>query len=289
MADLVASTSGPRVVIRVEIPPHLPAIRTDPHQLEMAILNLAVNARDAMPEGGVLTLSASEEAISRDEREDLQPGRYIRLQIADTGSGMDEETLSQAVVPFFSTKGVGQGTGLGLSMVHGLAAQLGGSMHIWSKLGVGTSIDLWLPLSGDGITAPENNPAHSETRHFGAVLLVDDEPLIRMSTADILTDMGYSVTEAGSAEDALQLVADGFVPDVLITDHLMPGLTGTQLARRIRDQLPKIVVLIISGYAEVEGIAPDVPRLTKPFRENDLAQMLKGITNGASISKESSL
>ncbi|MBV1690351.1 response regulator [Novosphingobium sp. G106] len=281
MMDLVASTSGPRVAITLAIPGDLPPVHTDPHQLEMAILNLAVNARDAMPEGGTLTIAASEQSISHGERADLEAGQYIHLQVADTGTGMDEATLERAIEPFFSTKGIGQGTGLGLSMVHGLAAQLGGSMRISSEVGAGTSVDLWLPLSSDPLAAnqPAEESAANADDRSGRVLLVDDEPLIRMSTADMLSEMGYSVTEAASGEEALEILADGLDPDILITDHLMPGITGTELAQRVREKSPATTVLIISGYAEVEGIAPDLARLTKPFRETDLATMLEGLTS----------
>ncbi len=280
MVDLVASTSGPRVAIKLAIPNNLPPVHTDPHQLEMAILNLAVNARDAMPDGGTLTLAASEQSFSCGERQDLQAGSYIHLQVADTGAGMDEATLARAVEPFFSTKGIGQGTGLGLSMVHGLAAQLGGSMRISSRVGAGTSVDLWLPLSSDSPAAvqpDEEIGPHADGRS-GTVLLVDDEPLIRMSTADMLGEMGYSVTEAASGEEALEIVEAGLEPAILITDQLMPGITGTELVLRVRQLSPATIVLIISGYAEVEGIAPNVPRLTKPFRETDLAAMLGDLT-----------
>lgn len=278
MAELVASTSGPRVSVKLDIPRGLPPVHTDPHQLEMAILNLAVNARDAMPEGGTLTLAASEERIVPGARDDLEPGNYIRLQVADTGSGMDEATRARAIEPFFSTKGVGQGTGLGLSMVHGLAAQLGGAMRISSGVGAGTRVDLWLPVSAEQVSAVEEKTEPATENRFGSVLLVDDEPLIRMSTADMLSDLGYSVTEASSGEAALRLIDEGFTPDVLITDHLMPGITGTELAQRVRQHAPATIVLIVSGYADVEGIAPDVPRLTKPFRESDLAHMLDELT-----------
>lgn len=277
MVELIASTSGPRVKIELALPADLPPVHTDPHQLEMAILNLAVNARDAMPDGGVLTLAASEEKVSKG-RGDLAPGRYIHLKVADTGSGMDSETLARAIEPFFSTKGIGQGTGLGLSMVHGLAAQLGGAMLISSELGKGTCIDLWLPLSMDEVAAESEVAAPAAEGHSGTVLLVDDEPLIRMSTADMLSDLGYVVSEASSAEHALALIQDGVAPDILITDHLMPGMTGTDLAQHVRAAFPKAAVLIISGYAEIEGIAPDVARLVKPFRESDLAKTLEKLT-----------
>lgn len=275
MAQLVASTSGPRVAIDLAIPNDLPPVHTDPHQLEMAILNLAVNARDAMPEGGTLRLAATQEPIAQGESEDLAPGDYIHLQVADTGTGMDEATLARAVEPFFSTKGIGQGTGLGLSMVHGLAAQLGGVLRIASEVGKGTTVDMFLPVSSGPVVHPEKSPTAATRDHTGTVLLVDDEELIRMSTAAMLGDLGYAVTEASSAEAALEIVAGGLAPDLLLTDHLMPGLTGTELAHRLAERLPGTKALIISGYAEVEGIAPNIPRLAKPFREEDLARALK--------------
>ena len=275
MAQLVASTSGPRVTVDVAIPRDLPPVHTDPHQLEMAILNLAVNARDAMAQGGTLRLAASEVAVAEGEADDLRPGRYIHLQVVDTGTGMDEATLARAVEPFFSTKGIGQGTGLGLSMVHGLAGQLGGALRISSELGTGTSVDMFLPLSSDRVAVAEKAPAATARDHSGTVLLVDDEELIRMSTAAMLGDLGYAVTEASSAEAALEIVDRGLAPDLLLTDHLMPGLSGTELAHRVAERSPATKALIISGYAEVEGIAPDIPRLAKPFREEDLARALK--------------
>lgn len=188
---------------------------------------------------------------------------------------MDEVTLARAVEPFFSTKGIGKGTGLGLSMVHGLALQLNGGLTIASCVGEGTTIDLWLPLSS--VTAdvelpsPHFSPA---TEIKGTALLVDDEELVRMSTADMLTDLGYKVVEAASAEEALELVDEGLAPDLLVTDHLMPGMSGGELARNLQARRQDLPILIVSGYAEAEGISPDLPRLTKPFRNADLATSL---------------
>jgi CheY-like chemotaxis protein len=193
---------------------------------------------------------------------------------------MDEETLARAIEPFFSTKGVGKGTGLGLSMVHGLAAQLGGHMGIESRPGSGTSIDLWLPLAPhERNDAPLSTAQEPERREIGTVLLVDDEDLIRTTTADMLTEMGYRVIEANCAAAALRLVEEGLTPDLLMTDHLMPGMTGTELAQalRARRELP---VLIISGYADSDSIDPDLARLTKPFRQDDLTQALARIGIG---------
>jgi len=276
MADLVESTTGPKIRVSVDAVDDLPPALTDPNQLEMALLNLAVNARDAMPDGGTLCISASAEAVGSGHRSKLQPGRYIRLSVADTGSGMDEETIVRAVEPFFSTKGVGKGTGLGLSMVHGLASQLGGVLTIDSTLGVGTDVQLWLPESSEapGVTAeqPESTTPSSVR---GRALLVDDEELVRLSTADMLGDLGYAVIEASSGEEALRFIDSGETFDLLVTDHLMPGITGTDLARKVRSTMPQVSILLVSGYAEREGIASDIPRLVKPFRKDELALSLE--------------
>ena len=270
---------------RVELVTHLAddaVVLGDGDQLTQAVVNLCTNAVDAIDDRGRISLFTRRAELTADAADALHlpPGRYAVIAVADTGAGMDEATLARAVEPFFSTKGIGQGTGLGLSMVHGLAAQLGGSMRISSRVGAGTSVDLWLPLSSDSPAAvqpDEEIGPHADGRS-GTVLLVDDEPLIRMSTADMLGEMGYSVTEAASGEEALEIVEAGLEPAILITDQLMPGITGTELVLRVRQLSPATIVLIISGYAEVEGIAPNLPRLTKPFRETDLAAMLGDLT-----------
>jgi PAS domain S-box-containing protein len=279
MADLIASTSGPQVQVAVEAADGLPPAKADPNQLEMALLNLGVNARDAMPDGGTLRITADLDQVGANHRSGLRPGAYVRLSVADTGVGMDEATLKRAVEPFFSTKGVGKGTGLGLSMVHGLASQLGGALNVESRLGIGTNIELWLPTSDTpvGEAAVAAPPAEEQQAKAGTALLVDDEALVRESTANMLEDLGYDVVEAVSAEDALRLINGGLHPDVLITDHLMPGMNGTELANRVRADLPATSVLIVSGYAEVEGIAAGFARLVKPFRASDLARSLAGL------------
>ncbi|MET1112459.1 MAG: PAS domain S-box protein [Allosphingosinicella sp.] len=272
MVELVASTSGPQIRIETRMDSPLPYARADSNQLEMAILNLAVNARDAMPGGGALTISASAEAVTAGQVAGLAPGRYVRLAVADTGIGMDEATLARAVEPFFSTKGVGRGTGLGLSMVHGLAAQLGGALTLDSRAGEGTTAALWLPVTdaAPAAAAGRREPESSPRPIAGTILLVDDEPLVRASTADMLTDLGYEVVEADSGHDALALI-DLRRPDMVITDHLMPGLSGTDLALILAAERPGLPVLIVSGYAELDGLPADLPRLTKPFRQSDLA------------------
>ncbi|GAA3268612.1 hypothetical protein GCM10020258_40250 [Sphingomonas yabuuchiae] len=244
----------------------------------MALLNLAVNARDAMPSGGTLSVKVHRCEVDGQQTTDVPAGDYICLSVGDTGMGMDEETRLRAIEPFFSTKGVGKGTGLGLSMVHGLAAQLGGGLTISSALGHGTAITLWLPLSDVGTaTAAPVVPAPARADGIGTVLLVDDEDLVRMSTADMLADLGYGVVEASSGEQALELVQAGLRPDLLVTDHLMPGMSGAQLARELQDRLAGLRSLIVSGYAEAEGLDVEVARLTKPFRSEELAASLAAI------------
>ncbi len=278
MAELLASTLGPRIKMIVESARDLPAAKADPHQLEMAILNLGVNARDAMPDGGTLRIGVDTEAVDIGHRTALPPGTYIRVSVADTGVGMDPVTARRAIEPFFSTKGIGQGTGLGLSMVHGLAAQLGGALTIHSLPGQGTTIELWLRVSGQAAPiARKGVGAKQPSRCLGTVLLVDDEELVRMSTAHMLVELGFVVAEASSAEEALRIVEGDAKIDVLITDHLMPGMTGVDLAHATRQLRPGVPVLVISGFAEMDGIAPDLPRLTKPFRQTDLAATLEGL------------
>jgi nitrogen-specific signal transduction histidine kinase/CheY-like chemotaxis protein len=275
MGDLVSSTTGPQIKVVVEAPAGLPPALADPNQLEMALLNLSVNARDAMPEGGTLRISASAETITAHHRSGLRPGAYVRLSVADTGAGMDEATLARAVEPFFSTKGVGKGTGLGLSMVHGLASQLGGALTIQSRPGLGTNVELWLPQSSAAPDGAESTEEASKTLPLrGTALLVDDEELVRLSAADMLNDLGYAVIEAASAEEAMRLIEKGERFDLLVTDHLMPGMNGTDLARAVRTANPGLPVLLVSGYAENEGVEAGLPRLTKPFRKDELASSL---------------
>ena len=282
MADLVSSTTGPQIRVAVEVEDDLPPAKADPNQLEMALLNLAVNARDAMPEGGTLRITAAAEEVKGPVagRLKLKPSKYIRLSVADTGVGMDKDTLARAVEPFFSTKGVGKGTGLGLSMVHGLTSQLGGALVIHSRPGLGTNVELWLPQSQDRPEAAAPAVGLEQAQGRGTVLLVDDEAFVRLSTAELLEDLGYQVLEAASAEEALGVVRNGTPLDLVVTDHLMPGMTGSDLARTVRTLRPGVPVLIISGYAESEGIEPDLPRLTKPFRKDELVASLAGLAGG---------
>jgi PAS domain S-box-containing protein len=276
MADLVASTSGPKVRLHADVPGDLPPALADRNQLEMAILNLCVNARDAMPEGGTLSISASLESVGQGHRAQLAPGDYLRLSVSDTGVGMDEATQAKAIEPFFSTKGIGKGTGLGLSMVHGLTSQLGGALCISSRPGLGTTIDLLLPRAADEAEAAETQRIGAEPRGAGLVLLVDDEPAVRTSTAEMLGELGFEVVEMSGAREALAWLASNRA-DYVVTDHLMPGMSGTDMAREIAQSHPGLPTLIVSGYAEFDGISADLPRLTKPFRQAELADSMAAL------------
>ncbi|WP_448661429.1 PAS domain-containing protein [Sphingomonas sp. CJ20] len=270
MAGLIASTAGPQIAIDVALAEDLPPAQADANQLEMAILNLSVNARDAMPDGGRMTLSAAPVVVGADHAIDLAAGRYIRLAITDTGHGMDAATMARAAEPFFSTKGIGKGTGLGLSMVHGLASQLGGAMLLSSTPALGTTVELFLPIAEGPVVRAEQPRAEAPQAAAGSILLVDDEPAVRTATGEMLADLGYRVAQAPGGQEAIDYLARHDT-DILVTDHLMPGMTGTDLARVVRERWPRMRILIVSGYADLDGITPDLPRLAKPFRRDELA------------------
>jgi signal transduction histidine kinase/CheY-like chemotaxis protein len=272
MQDLISKSVGPMVEVAVDCPPELPPARIDPNQLELAILNLALNARDAMAGGGRLSISARAERVEAGQM--LAPGDYLRVAISDTGVGMDSVTLGHAVEPFFSTKGVGRGTGLGLSMVHGLCAQLGGTLNLRSKPGEGTTAEMWLPAAAEPAGREEVEPAPLVVaRQAATILLVDDEDIVRRATADMLADIGYTVVEASSGAEALRIVRDGTACDIVVSDYLMPGMNGVDLIRHLRDLAPGLPAMLISGYSTIaEGSGSELPRLAKPFRQADLAR-----------------
>ncbi|MFD1789847.1 ATP-binding protein [Sphingomonas floccifaciens] len=278
MSGLIESTLGPTITVRVDLAADLPPAKADLNQVEMALLNLAVNARDAMPGGGELVLAVRRESIDAGSATGLARGHYVRLSVADSGIGMEPDVVARAAEPFFSTKGVGKGTGLGLSMVHGLAAQLGGGLTIDSTPGAGTTVTLWLPVSTTAAVEEQEPVLLAETMRVGTVLLVDDEELVRVSTGHMLSDLGYDVVEVSSAEEALRHFEGGRTFDLVVTDHLMPGMSGLQLARVLKLTFPQVPVLIASGYAEEEGIDADLPRLTKPFRRAELAERLAAMS-----------
>jgi PAS domain S-box-containing protein len=278
MADLINRSVGPQIKLNISAPRELHAAQVDPNQLELALLNLAVNARDAMPGGGVLRIEAAEEQI--DQHASLAPGRYVRIDVSDTGIGMDEATLSRAIEPFYSTKGLGKGTGLGLSMVHGLAGQSGGALEITSKPGEGTCARIWLPFASvEASAGRDRRTAAAASMRPLSILLVDDEPLVRTATAAMLSDLGHQVQEAESGIDALQALQNGgFSPELVITDYLMPGINGAELAAEVRATRPDMPMLLLTGYANIDGVAAsDLPILSKPFREADLAALIERI------------
>ncbi len=274
LAELLGSTIGPSVAVTVAIDPDLPPAKADPHQLEMALINLGVNARDAMDGVGRIRIAAARAVVAAGDVPGLAPGVYVRLSMRDSGKGMDADTRARAVEPFFSTKGVGQGTGLGLSMAHGLASQLGGALTIESEPGEGTEVILWLPESLEPVAVDATVAAPDGRQGDGTVLLVDDEEYIRAITGDMLAELGFKVHAAESAAAALAVLEAGLRPDVVMTDHLMPGMTGAELALTVRARWPKVKLLVISGFADVDGLDPSLPRLSKPFLQSDLAAAL---------------
>jgi PAS domain S-box-containing protein len=279
MADLITRSIGPQIRFEIEAPKELRAAQIDPNQLELALLNLAVNARDAMPGGGTLRIAVEETDIGAGHPA-LPSGAYIHITVSDTGVGMDEATLRRAVEPFYSTKGLGKGTGLGLSMVHGLAGQSGGALVLKSRPGQGTCADMWLPVaSEDAESSAESASAPASNIDPITILLVDDEPLVRSATAATLAELGHEVVEAVSGNDALEQLRTGaVVPQLVITDYLMPGMNGAELAREVRRSRPAMPILLLTGYANLEGVAAsDLPILAKPFREADLCAMIERV------------
>ena len=271
MRGLITRSVGPIIDVRIVASGSTPAVSIDPNQLEMALLNLAVNARDAMPSGGLLTIALDHQLVAAGELA-LAPGPYVRLSVQDTGEGMDSVTLARAVEPFFSTKGVGKGTGLGLSMVHGLADQSGGTFRLKSELGVGTKAELWLPVA-DRTAETFAQPQTSEALTSPAtILLVDDDALIAASTVAQLEDLGHRVVEVHSGKEALAILNDGLNPDLVITDHAMPGMTGIELSVTVRACYPTLPILLATGYAELQGeLAIELPRLAKPYTQEQLS------------------
>lgn len=285
MGDLLQRSAGPTVPIDTAFPLTLPAVLIDSNQLELALLNLVANARDAIAESGRIVLAAREDAVHVGHRTSLPSGRYVCLSVIDTGTGMDAGTLARATEPFFTTKGVGKGTGLGLSMVHGLAEQSGGRLVLRSAPGQGTTVELWLPVAprpATAATTQQVTPAPS-LASIGApstILVVDDDPLIAMTLSALLDDLGHRVVEAHSAQEALRLMAGREDIDAVITDYAMPHMNGLDLVQQLRKRHPLLPIVLASGYAELPSGAPeDIVRLAKPFTRNDLRAVIERITD----------
>ncbi len=276
MAEMLQRSIGPTIQIDMAFDRELALISVDPNQLELAILNLALNARDAMPDGGRLQISAQRDRATGG-LPSLKSGDYVRMTVTDTGTGMDEATLKRCSEPFFTTKEVGRGTGLGLSTVLGLAAQSGGGMRISSALGEGTKVELWFPVAeGTARQArAEVEPAPSSTSPRYCVLVVDDEPLVALLTASMLEDLGHATQIVPSGASALTVLRSDTRIDAVITDYAMPDMTGAELASQIQGLRPDLPIILATGYADFPNShAQNLPRLSKPFGQHELALIM---------------
>jgi PAS domain S-box-containing protein len=277
MNDLVQRSIGPEWPISTNFPLKLPAVQADANQLEMALLNLIVNARDATPSGGPIQISATCETIKSGAALDLSTGSYIRLVVRDRGSGMDADTLRRATEPFFTTKGVGKGTGLGLPMVHGMTQQIGGKFELLSKVGDGTSAVLWLPIADEpAIDEKMSEPVIDPPQVRRLIILaVDDDALVLMNTMALLEDLGHEVIDADSAATALEVFQSRGDIDLLLTDQAMPNMTGVELITALDEVRQGVPAIIASGYGEgVEIPGRSVVRLSKPFNQLKLAEAI---------------
>jgi CheY-like chemotaxis protein len=279
MQDLLDRTLGPQFELRFDLPEGLPAAQVDANQIELAILNLAINARDAMEAGGIIRIGIDKAPAPAGKG--LKDSEYLRLSLSDTGCGMDEETMKRAIEPFFSTKPTGKGTGLGLSMVHGLAVQLGGMLELESKVGQGTTATLWLPIANTPAPLAEPTPVPAEAGNRAIILVVDDDPLIAMSTVEMLEDLGHRAIEANSGAQALAILKDGQAIDLMLTDQAMPGMTGLELAEIARKERPKMPILLATGYADLPASQIKLPRLSKPYLQSELQEEINRLLSGA--------
>jgi PAS domain S-box-containing protein len=275
MAELMQRSLGSAVRIDTRFPIGLKRVMADAHQLELAVLNLVVNARDAMPEGGRVRIGGHEEVVP--DGGPLAPGHYVVLAVTDNGTGMDEATLARASEPFFTTKGPGKGTGLGLSLVHGVMEQLGGRLMLKSRPDVGTTAELWLPVAApESASEPEaEKPADS---HAGVrpmtILAVDDDSLVLMNTVEMLTDLGHTAFQAANGANALSILRREPI-DLLVTDQVMPQMNGLQLVEAALAERPQLPVILATGFAELPSSLPGrIVRLGKPFRQDDLARAI---------------
>jgi PAS domain S-box-containing protein len=281
MRPLLKNVLGPGIAKKFDLDDLLIPVMADPTQLEVAILNLAINARDAMPDGGILRFATKKVEVSGDA--ELEDGDYIELTISDTGTGMPPEVVERAFEPFFTTKEVGKGTGLGLSMVYGMARQSGGAARIESRPGEGTAVKLYF-RKADGEGAMEaagpagDQPLADARRPAESILVIDDDPDVRGFIADALDEQGYRVREAADGREGLaELQRDQ--ADLVIIDFIMPGLSGAEVARKIRAKRRDQPILFVSGYSETDAVkrtAPDAPLLAKPFRAEALLKAVRG-------------
>ena len=279
IGSLLQRSAGPTIVIDTVFPITLPPILADSNQLELALLNLVMNARDAIEEDGHIVIAGKSEVVQQQvHRTGLSPGKYVAFTVTDNGHGMDQSTLDRAMEPFFTTKGIGKGTGLGLSMVHGLAEQSGGRLILRSAPGQGTTAEVWLPVAESGVEPVEKGLAPTEVpvpQSTHTILVVDDDPLIAMTMTAVLDDIGHRTIETHSGRDALAALERDSGIDLMITDYAMPNMNGLQLVQEARSRLPDLPVILASGYAELpSGSGSDVVRLPKPFGRRDLMEAI---------------
>jgi PAS domain S-box-containing protein len=283
LEDFLRRSLGERIELRIHTAAQLPAARADASQLESALVNLAINARDAMPDGGRLTIVT--ELVNLDRRDphvdgSLHPGAYVALSVRDTGVGMTPDTLSKAFDPFFTTKPIGQGTGLGLSMVYGFARQSGGDARISSVPGRGTTVELLLPLAGEDAGDAVGTAPIPPTGRGERVLVVEDEPAVRMLVREVLDELGYAAEEARDSSTALGILLSQKRVDLLISDVGLPGMNGRQLAEQARQHRPDLKVLFVTGYAEHAAarssfLEPGMDLIVKPFTFDGLAVKIR--------------
>jgi CheY-like chemotaxis protein len=296
MEEMVQRTVGPEIKVETVLGIGLWLTLCDPNQLENAILNLCINGRDAMPDGGRLTIETTNTWVDeRGARErDMQPGQYVAVSVTDTGTGMSPDVVTHAFDPFFTTKPTGQGTGLGLSMIHGFVKQSGGQVRIYSEIGMGTTVRIYLPRhQGEAdIEAPQVKLAGAPRAEIGeTVLIVDDEPTVRMLVTEVLAELGYAAIEAADGESGLKVLQSDVRIDLLITDVGLPGgLNGRQMADAARQRRPDLRVLFITGYAENAALGngylePGMYVLTKPFAMEALTGRIKTIITAKKANK----
>lgn len=276
--ELAQRSLRPGIRLVLDMPEGLPAVHADPDQVVLAVLNLVVNARDAIEGVGNITLRVRED--NDPDEPGLRPGRYLRIDVCDDGCGMDEAVVARAAEPFFTTKPTGKGTGLGLASVQGLAVQSGGGFKLASTLGEGSTVSLWVPVSATPDLERQQHEAE-RTRPLAAksqcILLVDDDELVRASGTSSLRRAGYDVVQAADGEEALALLVAAGPFDLMVTDYAMPGLSGQDLIDAVRRRKPRMPVLMVTGYADNGRESADVPRLQKPFLPAELVDRVQAL------------
>jgi CheY-like chemotaxis protein len=291
MADLLRRTLGEHIEIEMRLKPQLWTALADKSQVENALLNLTVNARDAMPDGGKLTIETGNVHLDEDyaaQSPEVTPGDYVMLAVTDTGRGMPAEVLERAFEPFFTTKEVGKGSGLGLSMIYGFAKQSRGHVKIYSEIDHGTTVRLYLPRqSAPAAAATATTTTQSDHPPGGeTILVVEDDAEVRAFVVGTLRDLGYSVVEAKDGPSALEILEESTSIDLMVTDVIMPGgMTGRQLSDEATRRRPRLKTLFISGYTENSivhqgKLDPGVNFLSKPFRRRDLAVKIREALDG---------